>query len=55
LIEPLIQRELDVLRLLGSDLGGPEIVREFVASVHTVRAHSKNVFVKLGVSYVGLR
>ena len=50
LIEPLSERELDVLRLLASDLDGPEIARELVVSLNTVRTHSKNIYAKLGVN-----
>jgi LuxR family transcriptional regulator, maltose regulon positive regulatory protein len=50
LIDPLSDRELDVLRLLGSDLGGPEIARELVISLNTLRTHTKNVYSKLGVT-----
>ena len=50
LIEPLSERELDVLRLLGSDLDGPDIARELVVSVNTVRTHTKNIYAKLGVN-----
>ena len=50
LIDPLSQRELDVLRLLGSDLGGPEIARELVVSLNTVRTHTRNIYAKLGVN-----
>ena len=35
LIEPLSERELDVLRLLASDLGGPDIARELAVSLNT--------------------
>jgi LuxR family maltose regulon positive regulatory protein len=50
LIEPLSDRELDVLRLLGTDLDGPEIARELTVSLNTVRTHTKNLYSKLGVN-----
>jgi LuxR family maltose regulon positive regulatory protein len=50
LIEPLSVRELHVLRLLGTDLGGPDIARELVVSLNTVRTHTKNIYAKLGVN-----
>ena len=50
LIEPLSERELDVLRLLGTDLNGPAIARELMVSLHTVRTHTKNIYAKLGVT-----
>jgi LuxR family maltose regulon positive regulatory protein len=50
LIEPLSQRELDVLRLLGTELDGPDIARELVVSLNTVRTHTKNIYTKLGVN-----
>jgi LuxR family maltose regulon positive regulatory protein len=50
LIEPLSERELDVLRLLGTDLDGPEIARELIVSLNTVRTHTKNIYAKLGVN-----
>jgi LuxR family maltose regulon positive regulatory protein len=50
LVEPLSDRERDVLRLLRSDLGGPEIARELVVSLNTLRTHTKNIYAKLGVS-----
>lgn len=50
LIEPLSDRELDVLRLLGSELAGPEISRELVVSLNTLRTHTKNIYAKLGVT-----
>jgi LuxR family maltose regulon positive regulatory protein len=49
LIDPLSARELDVLRLLASDLDGPAIARELVVSLNTVRTHTKNIYAKLGV------
>jgi LuxR family maltose regulon positive regulatory protein len=50
LIEPLSERELDVLRLLGTDLDGPDIARELIVSLNTVRTHTKNIYAKLGVN-----
>ena len=50
LIEPLSERELDVLRLLGTHLNGPDIARELVVSVNTVRTHTQNIYAKLGVN-----
>jgi len=50
LIEPLSERELDVLRLLGTDLDGPDIARQLVVSLHTVRSHTKSIYAKLGVN-----
>ena len=50
IIEPLSERELDVLRLLSSDLDGPGIARHLSVSIHTVRSHTKNIYAKLGVN-----
>jgi LuxR family maltose regulon positive regulatory protein len=50
LTEPLSERELDVLRLLGTDLDGPDIARELFVSLNTMRTHTKNVYAKLGVN-----
>jgi LuxR family maltose regulon positive regulatory protein len=50
MVEPLSSRERDVLRLLGTDLTGPEIARELVVSLNTVRTHTKNLYMKLGVN-----
>jgi LuxR family maltose regulon positive regulatory protein len=46
----LSERELDVLRLLRSDLDGPDIANELVVSLNTLRTHTKNIYSKLGVS-----
>ena len=50
LIEPLSARELDVLRLLGTDLDGPGIARELIVSLNTMRTHTRNIYAKLGVN-----
>jgi LuxR family maltose regulon positive regulatory protein len=50
LVDPLSDRELDVLRLLRSDLSGPDIARELVVSLNTMRTHTKSIYTKLGVN-----
>jgi LuxR family transcriptional regulator, maltose regulon positive regulatory protein len=50
LVEPLSQRELDVLRLLSSDLDGPDIARELTVSLNTLRTHTRSIYAKLGVN-----
>jgi LuxR family maltose regulon positive regulatory protein len=50
LIEPLSARELDVLRLLGTDLDGPEIARQLTVSLSTMRTHTRSIYSKLGVN-----
>jgi len=50
LIEPLSEREIEVLRLLATDLNGPDIASELVVSLNTVRSHTKNIYAKLGVN-----
>jgi LuxR family maltose regulon positive regulatory protein len=50
LSEPLSERERDVLRLLRSYLSGPEIARELMISLNTLRTHTKNIYDKLGVN-----
>jgi LuxR family maltose regulon positive regulatory protein len=50
LIEPLSERELDVLRLLATDLDGPDIARHLHVSLNTMRTHSRNIFRKLEVN-----
>ncbi len=50
LITPLSDRELDVLRLLGTDLDGPAIARQLFVSLNTVRSHTKSIYAKLDVN-----
>ena len=50
MIEPLSERELEVLRLLRSELTGPEIAERLIMSLNTLRTHTKNIFDKLGVN-----
>ena len=50
LIDPLSERELEVLRLLRTELNGPEIARELSVSLNTMRTHTKNIYNKLGAN-----
>ena len=50
LIDPLSERELEVLNLLRSELSGPEIAQRLIVSLNTLRSHTKNIFNKLGVN-----
>lgn len=50
LIEPLSQRELDLLRLFKTELSGPEIAQELVIALSTVRTHTKSIYNKLNVN-----
>jgi LuxR family maltose regulon positive regulatory protein len=47
LIEPLSERELEVLRLLATNLSAPEIADELVVAVSTIRSHTKHIYQKL--------
>ena len=49
LIEPLSQRELQVLQLLTTSLSSSEIAEELSVAVSTVRSHTKSIFSKLNV------
>ena len=50
MVEPLSERELEVLKLLRSELSGPEIALQLSVSINTFRTHTKNIFSKLGVN-----
>lgn len=52
-VEPLSERELQVLRLLDSPLTSEEIGRELFISVNTTRTHIRNIYAKLGVKRRG--
>jgi LuxR family maltose regulon positive regulatory protein len=48
--EGLSERELAVLRLLATDLTGPEISGRLFMSVNTFRTHTRHIFTKLDVN-----
>lgn len=48
--EGLSERERQVLRLLATELSGPEIAGELFVSVNTLRTHTKHIFSKLDVT-----
>ena len=49
LIEPLTERELEVLQLLATGLTNPQIAEQFVIGVGTVKTHTLNIYRKLEV------
>jgi LuxR family maltose regulon positive regulatory protein len=49
LIEPLSERELEVLQLLRTPLSQREIAGRLTVSVNTVRTHAKHIYAKLDV------
>jgi LuxR family maltose regulon positive regulatory protein len=49
LVEPLTEREGEVLRLMAAGLSNREIADELVLAMGTVKAHLHNIYGKLGV------
>ena len=50
LVEPLSDRELEVLRLLASGVSNREIADELVVALDTVKKHVSHIFAKPGAS-----
>jgi LuxR family maltose regulon positive regulatory protein len=49
-IEPLSERELDILRLIAEGLTNQEIATRLYLSLNTVKAHTRNIYGKLNVN-----
>jgi LuxR family maltose regulon positive regulatory protein len=49
LVEPLTEREMEVLHLMAAGLSNREIAAELVLAMGTVKAHLHNIYGKLGV------
>ena len=49
LVEPLTERELEVLHLLAEQLSNREIGRRLFISLPTVKSHTRSIYGKLGV------
>ena len=50
LVEPLSEREIEVLQLIAEGLTNPEIASRLFISLNTVKAHCRNIYGKLGVN-----
>ncbi len=50
LIDPLTERELDVLGLLAKGFSNRDIAAQLVLSIGTVKVHTRNIYSKLGVN-----
>jgi LuxR family maltose regulon positive regulatory protein len=49
-IEPLSEREIEVLQLIAEGLTNPEIATKLILSLYTVKTHARNIYSKLGVN-----
>ena len=49
LIEPLSEREIEVLELVAEGLTNQEVASRLFLSQHTIKVHTRNIYGKLGV------
>ena len=50
LVEPLSEREREVLQLIAAGLSNQAIAERLYLSLHTVKVHARNIYAKLGVA-----
>ena len=50
LIEPLSEREIEVLQLIANGLSNQDISSQLYLSLNTVKSHTQNIYGKLGVN-----
>jgi LuxR family maltose regulon positive regulatory protein len=50
LIEPLSEREIEVLQLLAKGLTNQVVAERLILSPHTIKTHTRNIYSKLAVS-----
>lgn len=50
LIEPLSEREIEVLELLAKGHTNQEVAQKLYLSPHTIKTHTRNIYSKLGVN-----
>ena len=48
--ETLSEQEINVLKLAAIGLGNVEIAKRLYISPHTVKAHLKSIYIKMGVT-----
>jgi LuxR family maltose regulon positive regulatory protein len=49
LVEPVSERELEILRLIAAGQSNKEIARTLIIAIGTVKKHLNNIYTKLGV------
>jgi LuxR family maltose regulon positive regulatory protein len=49
MLEPLSQREIEVLEWMAKGCTNQEIAGELILSLHTIKSHARNIYGKLGV------